>query len=537
MNCRKLFICALTLLITTVCSQARTRQVLDPEDFRHYVEYFNRMEDENIVQAIPNDKSWEWMEENIPFFACPQDNFEEMWYFRWWSFRKGIQATPDGYVINEFLVNRTYADKYNMIACAIGHHINEARWLHDSRYIDEYLHIWYRGNQGQPMNRLHKFSSWTPYALYNRYLVNRDADWILDMLPDLDRDYLYWENAQRWENGLYWQGDVQDGMEESISGGRKIKNARPTINSYMYGNAVALCKLYRLQAERTSDENIKAASLKKADEYRARATRLRTLIQKHLWNTNQQFYETRRVKDNQLANVREAIGYMPWYVEMPDGNILLKKSALNDTLSTRDYEIAWKQVLVEKGFLAPYGLTTAERRHPQFRTHGVGQCEWDGAVWPFATSQTLTAMANVLNDYRQEYVTKADYYRLMNLYVESQYKRGRPYIGEYLDETTGYWIKGDQERSRYYNHSTFADLIITGLIGLRPRPDESIEINPLIPEEVWDWYCLDNVHYNGHTITILWDKDGSHFKKGAGFQVFIDGKRRLKATHPNHFTL
>jgi len=39
----------------------------------------------------------------------------------------------------------------------------------------------------------------------------------------------------------------------------------------------------------------------------------------------------------------------------------------------------------------------------------------------------------------------------MQKYVESQSHRGRPYIGEYLDETTGYWLKGDQERSRYYN--------------------------------------------------------------------------------------
>ena len=36
-------------------------------------------------------------------------------------------------------------------------------------------------------------------------------------------------------------------------------------------------------------------------------------------------------------------------------------------------------------------------------------------------------------------------------------------IDRYLDEVTGYWLKGDQERSRYYNHSTFNDLMITGL--------------------------------------------------------------------------
>lgn len=32
-------------------------------------------------------------------------------------------------------------------------------------------------------------------------------------------------------------------MEESISGGRKVRNVRPTINSYMYGNAKAIAAI------------------------------------------------------------------------------------------------------------------------------------------------------------------------------------------------------------------------------------------------------------------------------------------------------
>ena len=90
-------------------------------------------------------------------------------------------------------------------------------------------------------------------------------------------------------------------------------------------------------------------------------------------------------------------------------------------------------------------------------------------------------MANLLNNYKQNYVADQQLFCLLNTYVESQYYRGRPYIGEYLDEKTGYWLKGDEERSRYYNHSTFNDLIITGLVGLRPRADDMIEVNPLLP--------------------------------------------------------
>ena len=464
--------------------------------FSHYADYFNNMEDENIAQAIPNSEASAWMEQNIPLFECPQKNFEEMYYYRWWSLRKHIKKTPAGYGMTEFLVNRSYADKYNLIACAIGHHIYESRWLRDPKYLDQIIHTWYRGNEGGPMKKMNKFSSWNADAIYNRFLVDGDKDFLLDMMTDLDTEYKRWESTNRLKNGLYWQGDVQDGMEESISGGRRKQYARPTINSYMYGNAKALSNMGLL----AGNEGI-------AMKYALKADTLKQLVEGKLWNERHQFFETMRTDSS--ANVREAIGYIPWYFNLPDA---------------RKHDVAWKEVMDEKGFLAPYGMTTAERRHPEFRTRGVGKCEWDGAIWPFASAQTLTAMANFMNNYPQTVLTDSVYFRQMELYVESQYHRGRPYIGEYLDEVTGYWLKGDQERSRYYNHSTFNDLVITGLVGLRPRTDNTVEVNPLIPEDKWNWFCLDNVLYHGHNISIVWDKDGSRYHAGKGLRVYVNGK-------------
>ncbi|WP_370479509.1 MGH1-like glycoside hydrolase domain-containing protein [Tamlana flava] len=472
--------------------------VLNVEDYKPYVDYFNRMEDENITKAIPNDSAWSWMEKNIPLFDCPQDNFEEMYYFRWWSLRKHITGTPQGYAITEFLVERSYADKYNLIACALGHHIYEFRWAHNPEYINQNVHLWYRGNDGKPMQKLHKFSSWTPDALYNMYLVNKDEDFLLDIYPDLVDDYAKWEEERQRPDGLFWQHDVKDGMEESLSGGRRVQNVRPTINSYMYANAKALATM----AEMKGDEE-------KVSSFETKASTLKNLVETKLWNTDDIFFETLTEKDTS-ANVREAIGFIPWYFNLPSKD--------------KGFEQAWEQFKDDDGFAAPFGLTTAERRSPRFRSHGTGTCEWDGAVWPFATSQTLTALANLLNNYDQNVVDKTDYFKQMNLYVESQYYRGRPYIGEYLDEATGYWLMGDRERSRYYNHSTFNDLIISGLVGLRPRADEKIEVNPLIPEDKWNWFCLDKVLYHGDIITILWDKTGKKYKKGKGLKVFRNGE-------------
>ncbi|MGE4586474.1 MAG: glycosyl hydrolase family 65 protein [Mangrovibacterium sp.] len=499
--CLSVCMCAVVLTlsgpgIALGASKGRQKAVLQAAAFKHYVDYFNRMEDENIRKAVPNEKAWEWMKSNIPLFECPQDNFEEIYYYRWWTFRKHLTETPQGYGITEFMVNRFYADRYNLISCALGHHIMESRWLHNPVYLQDDVRIWFRGNNGQRMSKLMKFSSWTAYALYNSYLVNADKAFLTDMFPDLLEEYRQWEKEKRTESGLFWQYDVRDGMEEQISGGRKVKNLRPTINSYMYGNAVALSAIAALKG----DEKLSACYSMKADT-------LKQLVESSLWDPDDQFYETMQEAGGS-AKVREAIGFIPWYFDLPGEN----------------RSVAWKQLMDPDGFLAPFGITTAERRHPDFRMHGCCSCEWDGAIWPFATSQTLTGMANLLNHYHQDYVDRQDYFRQLELYVESQYYRGRPYIGEYLDETTGYWLKGDQERSRYYNHSTFNDLVITGLVGLCPRADELIEVNPLIPENQWDWFCLDNVLYHGRILTIIWDRTGEKYEKGQGLAVYVDGR-------------
>ena len=473
------------------------------DDYKHYVDYFNTMEPETIVQAIPNAQSWEWMTQNIPLFDCPDRGFEEMWYFRWWTLRKHIRQTPVGYAMTEFLVPRSYADQYNLIASGVGHHIHESRWLRDTIYLDQIMNTWYKGNEGNPMKKIANYSSWMAHSLWGRYLVDGRKDWIVSMLPSLEWEYNHWETTHTREGGLYWQADVQDAMEETISGGRKKKYLRPSINAYMYGNAYAIGKIFAL-----------ADSVAKSRTYFAKAEDLSEKVHAKLWNEQHQFFETHRIDSS--ANVREAIGFLPWYTHM--------------AYDEPKYSVAWLQAGDPKGFSAPYGQTTAERRHPLFRTHGTGKCEWDGAVWPFATSQTLTALANFINDYTNvpSGFPTGDpdslYFAELEKYMQSQHMRGKPYIGEYLDETTGYWLKGDQERSRYYNHSTWNDLIITGLCGLRPRADNTLQVNPLLPKGKWDYFCLDNVLYHGHNLTIVWDQDGSRYHAGKGLRIYVDGQ-------------
>lgn len=487
---------------------------LERETFRRYVDEFNVRPTPDVESFIPDDRAWGWMKENVPFFACPDGEMERVWYYRWWAYRKHIRKTAGGFVITEFLRPVKHATDHNAISCALGHHIAEGRWLRDARYLDEYVAFWLRsGVDGGLQRAYHQYSNWTAWALFDRFLVDGRSPALVGLLDALVLDYRSWEKERLTAQGdLFWQYDVRDGMEESISGGRRVKNLRPTINSYMYGNAAAVSRIARLAGKDAL-----------AREYEAKAARLKKLVMERLWNPEQRFFETLG-EDGKFASVRELIGYSPWLFGLPSAG--------------RGFEEAWKQLMDAEGFFAPYGPTTAERRHAGFTIAESGDdCQWNGPSWPFSTSLALTAMANVLNGYPQAPVSRSDYFETLQIYARSQRLKlsdGHEiaFVDENLNPFTGEWHargrtirKGTfRGRGEHYNHSTFADLLITGLAGLRPREDGVVEVNPLLPSGKWDWFALNGVPYHGRLLSIFWDRDGRRFGERAGLSVWADGK-------------
>ena len=49
--------------------------------------------------------------------------------------------------------------------------------------------------------------------------------------------------------------------------------------------------------------------------------------------------------------------------------------------------------------------------------------------------------------------------------------------------------------------------------------------------------CLDGVFYHNHFISVIWDKDGTRYKKGKGFLVFCDGEKIAEKESPDCLTL
>lgn len=491
--------------------------VLKAESFRHYVEGFNKEDNELYKGYFLNTAAWDFLKDNIPLLDCPDAELQRIYYFRWWTYRKHIKQTPAGWIVDEFLPNVGWAGKFNSISCAAGHHLREGRWLADQKVLDDYSRFWFSGG-GEPR----RYSFWAADSIWARMHVTGDDRLAKELLPDLIKNYEAWEGTHRDPNGLFWQKDDRDGMESSISGvlHPKQHGYRATINSYMYGDALAIAQI----ADRAGNKEV-------AERFRAKAAEIKRLVQEKLWDAEAQFFKVLpRGEGTKLSDARELHGYTPWYFNLPDA----------------DKAIAWKQLMDPQGFYAPFGPTTAEQRHPKFALAYQGhECLWNGPSWPFATAVTLTGLANLLNNAEQSAVTRQDYFEMLKIYAKSHHVKledGRvvPWIDENLNPTTGDWIsrtrlkawknntwdagKGGEERGKDYNHSTFCDLVISGLIGLRPRADETVEVHPLVPEGTWDYFCLDQIRYHGHWLTILYDKSGERYGKGKGLHVFSDGK-------------
>lgn len=471
---------------------------------RDYVMQFNHDDEETFHQAVSNADAYSFLSEQIPLLECPDKDLEKTYYFRWWVYRKHIKETPVGHIITEFLPSVPWAGPYNSINCPVGYHIREGRWLKDTDSIlKEYIDFWLSG-----AGRVQLYSSWLIWAVWEYCCHKDDISFAIERLPQLIDFFEIREKEHQRSSGLYWSSDNLDGMEYSISG----PGLRPTLNSYAWADAVAISHI----AAAAGDDAL-------SREYAEKAAAIKEKMDSLLWDDD--FYKA--IPQNKdavsppasVADVKELIGFIPWFFYLPD----------------KGKEYIFSMLTDPEEFYAAAGLTTAQQKHPRFLESLPNECHWNGYVWPFATSYTLVAASNVLRKYPKCDFTKADFYHLLRQYALC-HRRVREdgkevaWIDENLHPYTGVWDaretlknwgwlpeKGGIERGKDYNHSLFCDLVLSGLFGISVE-NGSFVCDPLIPED-WDYFRVENLWLKGQRYCIVFDRDGKHYGKGKGLQI------------------
>ena len=472
-----------------------------------YVRRFNDCDEEPYKNAIPNDAAEDFLVKNIPYFACPDKDIEQIYYFRWWTFRKHIRKDLGCWTISEFLPNVPWAGAGNMIVCAAGHHLREGRWLRDPQYIVSNAKYWL--SDARAKNRW-TYSSW----LFTGTCQIAELH-ALDQLPGELLDAAV-SMYRRWEQGFmrgrspmggdgkgaFLSVDGHEGTEMSLGG----NGYKPLFTSAMWSEANMIAAVAK-----SLGRNELAA------EFAAKAAVIAKSLNDTCWNPSVGFYTT-ATKEGKKGTVRELHGYAPWYFGAP----------------VEGHAADWVQLADPKGFAARYGLTFPERRAPGFALAYKGhECQWNGPSWPFSTTVALTAYMNDLHATKDARVRAASNFPFLVWQYAEQHRclmadrTMRPWIDENLNPDRRDWIartvivkqnmRFARERGKDYNHSAFCDLVISGLVGIQPNGTKGFTVDPLCPE-TWDYFILDHLRYRGHEVSVRWHRNHG------GLTVKIDGR-------------
>ncbi|MBV8969537.1 MAG: hypothetical protein JO331_10830, partial [Verrucomicrobia bacterium] len=209
-----------------------------------------------------------WFKANVPFIDLPDKTIENTYYYRWRVAHEAEKYTgaKNGWIVTEFLGPVFYSAPYGGISAAAGHHIAEARWIRDRRYLDDYIRFWLVGDgaSAKPANDsvnpnttdwAHEYSFWAASAVLQRVEVTGDLRFATDLLPALITFYNRWSPQFNQQLGLYWQTPVWDAMESSASSYQSPdpyhggNGYRPTINAYQFGDAKAISILAALAGD------------------------------------------------------------------------------------------------------------------------------------------------------------------------------------------------------------------------------------------------------------------------------------------------
>jgi len=236
------------------------------------------------------------------------------------------------------------------------------------------------------------------------------------------------------------------------------------------------------------------------------------------------------------VNVRELLGFIPYYFEglVPAGN------------ST--YRAQFAALFDAAGFASPWGLRTTELRHACYNySWEHGDC-WNGPSWPYETARVLTGAAYTIvaadAAKTDAPLTKEQYFDMLTSYVRQHTRSvavndtasplGSGHVFENLHPDLGYWNNRarmywsgapTRDQGDDYLHSTFCDLVLEGLMGIRPELNGTVRVHPLVPTDTWDHFAADHVLVHGKVLSVVWDASGRHYAHPgrAGLSVLVDG--------------
>lgn len=473
-----------------------------------------------------------WLVNNVPSFSGPEEIERIYWHRATSIVKKSLFRVGEGRLSDWAMAEGRWTSTWypNMISYGAGHQIREIRWLRDPQYVRGFINTWCENEKSdgvfpnfiRPTNiGTGQYTDWITSTVWDAHRVQPDnaslERWAEALkknvdgwlgVYDADNDGLlmvdsHWWTGMEWQPSFFYFNKFDAEKQEQ-------RLERVDLTAYVYGNARNLARLLAVLGDDSG-----------ATHYNAVADTIRDAAVSVMWDAPNRFFYSVEPDTHKKAMVKEIIGVYPFYFSMFEG------------MDGAPYLSAWESILDREQFWTPWPVASASQQclaysqDDEFFGKSVGGCMWNGPTWPHANSIVLSAMAATLREYPQSPLRVASLFGLFRSYTHAQYYKKDlqfPWTGEFYNGVTGEW-RTDQ---RDYNHSTYLDILIADIAGLRPREDDTLEFHPLIDPSMGP-FVIDGIRYHDRDVTIAWAPATSPNPTPdnlKGFRVYVDGALR-----------
>lgn len=520
-----------TVTIFAVAAVGNLAQETEKELQKKLLKYLAGGGNANSIFEKVLKKNWKFYEET-PGFQCDDLRMNACWKYRWYIlrnclFRPGIGNFKQAvmYEGRDHRMKKTpfapYGWEFNkLIPLSSPLQLMDLRWHSDHKMVKEVIRSFFAGQDEDGLllctyvnSSKTAYANFILWAIWQFYLIDPDADFIRELLPNMkayihghekaymdDKDSLLIEKTHsrtgKEYQPSYWYFHNYPKNPKDPRTFTPLKRVDRSV--YHYLNLLGVSNLQKALGEED------------ACEYEEKAKILKKEINEKMWDSDSHFYYDLHYETEEKAMVKNIVGFYPYWAQ----------------IAGKEHEEGILKLMDTEAFNTGSAFPSVSKDCPAFSPDGgwIGNfikgrngCVWCGPAWPYTTGIALDGLGK--ESLRRNHFFDQKFDQFFHEYTIQHFRDGdrhRPYLVEHYNPITGERLSDEAD----YNHSFWLDLVITYIAGIHILKD-CLEVEPL--KTHLKWFVLKDLPVRGKKLTVMYSERKKRDKIPEGLTVLADG--------------